>query len=462
MPRGRSKRHATSAKALLVAALASACGPDETSTNPTDVHAEVSERVATVITVHWRTEKPSIGYVEYGATEDLGTTTAMGTEETTEHKLTLVGLEADTVYYYRVVTWDDNAGRSETKSVRTGYLPPRLPEFEVTGNGHDEFVIAPLLGTERSVVIVNPQGKIVWYYDDEQTEYEFYRARLAQDGSGVLYNATEMTPDPVPDSEIVKVSFDGSERTSIPIPYLAHDFVEHADGTIGALVLEDRDVDGMNIRGNRIVEVNPDGNEKEIWTSFDCFDPVEDPGDEIDIGVALGWTFTNALDFAASGGSDGTGVYYVSARNQSSIAHVDRATGACDWIFGSTASSTIEFDLAADVFLHEHQFQVFDNHLLVMDNEGSLRGQESRVLEYEIDFETNVATQVWSYISDPPAYTWVLGEPLRYPNGDTFINWSTAGSMERVTEAGEVVWRLQSNLGAAFGFHALAKTLNAP
>lgn len=469
------RHHAASVAVLSFWALASACGPveEEMSTEPTDVRAEVSEHVTTVINVHWKTEKPSIGYVEYGPTNDLGMTTPMGAEEATSHKQSLVGLEADTVYYYRVVTWDDDAGRSETKSIRTGYLPPRVPEFELTGSGHDEFVIVPLLGSERLVVIINPQGQVVWYYDDQISDLEFYRARLARDGKGVLYNATEMTPNPTPDSEIVRVSFDGSERTSIPIPYLAHDFVEHADGTIGAIVLHDHEVDGMNIRGNRIVEVDPDGNETEIWRSANCFDPVEDPGDEADIGAALGWTFTNALDFAPGGGSDGTGVYYVSSRNLSTIARVDRATGECDWIFGSALASTIEFDSAADVFLHEHQFRVFEKdcpttaefrecRLLVMDNEGSLTPQESRILEYSIDFETGIATQVWSYVSDPPAYTFVLGELERYTNGDTFINWSTAGSMERVTEAGEVVWKLQSDLGAAFGFNSLAKTLQAP
>jgi hypothetical protein len=471
------QRRAASAAALAFAAFVAACGPteEELDTNPTDVGAEVSERVTTVATVHWKTEKPSIGYVEWGLTPDLEMPPPpMGTEEATSHEQILVGLEADTVYYYRVVTWDDDAGRSETKSFRTGYLPPGLPQLELEGTGHDEYVIVPLLGAERYVIIINPQGKIVWYYEDEETEYDHYRARLARDGTGVLYSATEMTPDPVEDSEVVKVSWDGSERTSIPIPKLAHDFVEHADGTIGALVLEDRDVDGMNIRSNRIIEVDPDdGNEREIWTPYNCFDPVEDPGDEPDISQNLGWTFTNALDFVASGGSDGTGVYYVSVRNLSTLARVDRATGVCDWTLGSAPSSTLEFDSAADIFLHEHQFKIFakdcptgaefsECRVLVMDNEGSLRPQESRVLEYSIDFETGVATQVWSYMSDPPAYTWVLGEVERYPNGDTFINWSTAGSMERVSATGEVTWKLRANLGAAFGFNSLAKSLQAP
>jgi hypothetical protein len=152
------QRNAASAAVLLFAALASACGSGGSNTNPTDVHAEVSEHVTTVINVHWKTEKPSVGYVEYGPTEALGMNTPMSTEETTSHKQSLVGLKADTVYYYRVVSWDDDAGRSETKSARTGYLPPGLPAFELAGDGHDEFIVVPLLGADSAVLIINPLG----------------------------------------------------------------------------------------------------------------------------------------------------------------------------------------------------------------------------------------------------------------------------------------------------------------
>jgi hypothetical protein len=442
---------------LAFAALAWACGPTDSSNAPTDVRAEVSEHVATVVNVHWKTEKPSTGYVEYGLTKELGLNTPMSEEASTSHTQPLIGLTQDTVYYYRVVTWNEDAGQSEVKNIRTSYLPRGAPilELSVVG-GHDQYVVTPILGTELGVAIINPEGQVVWYYQDEATEYEHYRARVARDGKGVLYSATEMTPDPVADSEVVRISWDGSERTSIPIPQLAHDFVEHTDGTIGALVLEDRDVDGSNVRGNRIVEVDPEGNLEEIWTMWDCFDPAETPGDEMDIGTGLGWSFTNALDYDSA-----NNVYYVSIRNFSSIAKVNRETRECEWVFGLNAS-TIEFDLLADQFLHQHQFHVFGDRILVMDNEGSLTPQESRILEYELDLEAGVATQVWSYVSDPPVYTWVLGEPLRLPGNDTFINWSTAGQMERVTESGDVTWQIKSNIGAAFGFGALVEDLYDP
>ena len=51
------------------------------------------------------------------------------------------------------------------------------------------------------------------------------------------------------------------------------------------------------------------------------------------------------------------------------------------------------------------------------------------------------------------------GTPNSKLNGDTFINWSVAGQMERVTKDNEVVWKLNSTSGGAFGFNTLAKSL---
>ena len=78
-----------------------------------------------------------------------------------------------------------------------------------------------------------------------------------------------------------------------------------------------------------------------------------------------------------------------------------------------------------------------------MDNDGA-PGDESRVLEYELDVAAKTATQVWSYMANPSVYTFVLGEPIRLADGGTFVNWSTAGQMERLDPAGASVWKLNT------------------
>jgi hypothetical protein len=427
---------------------ACACSDSADPRAPRDVSAEVSEDIATVVKVRWTTDEPTIGYVEYGPTEELGRSTPLPSDESKEHSLDLLGLTADTLYHYRVVTWDgDDAGASEIDTVRTGDLPVGLPRLTVEGTEHDQLTIVPVLGSTTAVLILDAEGNIVWHYRDDR-ELDFYRARLSVDGQSLLYNAASVSGDPADDSELVRVALDGSESSSIAVPLLAHDFVEHDDGTLAAIVVEYRDFEGMSLRGDQIVEVAPDGTQTTVWSAWDCFDPAEWTGDDVEHG----WTFANALDY-----DPGEDAYYLGMRNFSSIAKIARATGECEWVLGSSAS-TFEFASGSARFLHQHQFHVRGDRILVFDNEGSA-GEESRVLEYELDFEAKVATEAWSYVSDPTVHTFVLGEPTRLDDGSTFVNWSSAGQLERVTADGESVWKLNTPAGFAFGFHTLAPSL---
>jgi hypothetical protein len=409
---------------VALALLAAAC-----SDSAWVAEAHVSDQISTVVTVRWTTEQPSIGYVEYGPTREMEFNTPIEADETREHSQVLYGLKPDTEYYFRAVTWDgDDAGASEIGSVRTGNLPVGMPKFTVQGDGHDQFIVAPILGTNTAALILDPDGDIVWYHVPDG-ELDIYRARLSVDGKSLLYNWASVSGDPANDSALVRVALDGSGSSSVDVPLLAHDFVEHEDGTVAAIVVEYRTVET-------------------VWSAWDCFDPAVDRGEALEDG----WTFANALDYDPV-----ENAYYLGMRNFGSITKIDRETGACDWVFG-LAASTIEIPPEAALFFHQHQFDLRGNRILVMDNDG-LPGKVSRVLEYELDFEANRATEVWSYVSDPSVYTFVLGEPTRLDGGDVFINWSAAGQMERVTAAGSASWKLNSGAGVVFGFNTLAKSL---
>ena len=296
-------------------------------------------------------------------------------------------------------------------------------------------------------MIINASGEIVWYHSDDR-KLQFYRARLALDGKSLLYNAANISGAPSEASELVRVSLDGATTSSIPVPLLAHDFVEHPDGTLAAIVVEERDFQGAPLRGDKIVEIATDGTQRTVWSSWDCFDPAVVTGDD----PAMGWTFANALDYDPV-----ADVYYLGMRNFSSIARINRQTRACEWVLGLSAP-TFTFAPGAARFLHQHQFHVRGNRILIMDNDGS-PGNESRVLEYELDMATKVATQVWSYTANPSVYTFVLGEPIRFDDGGTFVNWSAAGQMDRLDPAGNRVWKLNTGAGFVFGFHTLAGSL---
>lgn len=412
------------------------------------LEARVSDDLATVVKVRWTTKKPSKGYILFGPSDELGSQTPIDSESSLEHEALLLGLTADTEYDFKVVLSDeDGEHESELHSVSTGSLPVELPALTVKGKGHDMFTVAPILGSTTAVIIFDPQGNIVWYRIDNR-DLDIYRARLSKQGSSIIYNAASVSGDPADNSEIVRISLDGEEVTSISVPLLAHDFVEHDDGTLAAIAAEYRESNGTELRGNKIVEVSEDGTIETVWTSWDCFDPESDPGDDIEHG----WTFANALDFDPD-----ENAYYLGMRNFSSIAKIDRDSGECLWVLGSTAE-TISFAEGTSPFLHQHQFQVLKDSVLVFDNDGS-PGTESRVIEYQLDMDTLEASEVWSYVSTPSLFTFVLGEPRRLDNGDIFINWSVAGQMERVTADGISKWRVNSDLGYAFGYNTLEDSL---
>ena len=135
---------------------------------------------------------------------------------------------------------------------------------------------------------------------------------------------------------------------------------------------------------------------------------------------------------------------------------VRRRLADCDWVIGE--AGTLAFAAGSATFLHQHQFELEGDRLLVYDNDGSSE-DASRVLEYQVDFAGGTVTEVWSFTATPTVYTPVLGEPMRPSNGDTIIDWSYAGQIQQVTPAGETVWQLNTKAGFPLGYIRLEPTL---
>ena len=418
---------------LVAALLLCGCGEVEI----TDLEAVVSDTIPTVVTVSWTTDEPTLGSVEFGPDESYSMVTSSESGYATEHVAYLVGLPAETPASYRVlVEAEDGATSVANDIVTTGTLSGDLPELTVSGDGHSGFLAVPLIGAFTGPTVIDAQGNLVWYWP-ETRELEVYRVRPSLDGRSMLYNAASVSGDPAEDSEIVRVALDGSEVSSVPISLLAHDFVEHPDGTLAAIVVEYRDVDGETLRGDQIVEVAPDGTQTVVWSAWDCFDPAETEHGEVDFG----WTFANALDYDPV-----EDVYYLGIRNFSSITRIPRSTFECEWVIGDIGAT--QGVTGGTPFMHEHQFQMLDDGLVIFDNDG-LPGMESRAVEYEVDLDAGTVEQVWSYTADPVIYSFVLGDVHRFDGGDTLVTWSTGGQIDRVDPSGELLWRLKTELGYA-------------
>ena len=415
-----------------------------------NVTAEPTD-VGTVIRVAFDTKDEATATVKFGP-EDLRYETP-ATAKGTHHEVLLVGLPALTTAHYQIVVGGD---ADEERTVETGTVDPSFQPLTVTGEGNDRFAGVTMLGSSTRVALLDPEGRYVWNHIDERPGLFSYRMRLLRDGSGVVYNVANVSGEPTSEGTgLVKVPFDGSSETFVALDYMAHDFVELEDGTFAGIAFKEgplpdkcKDVytklGKTALLGNHIVEVAPDGTQTEVWDSWDCFDPCVDVSDTLDDPVPEpGWTFTNALDY-----DEATDSYLVSMRHLSSIASVSRATGECNWVFGSTPSATTV--PTGEVFKHEHQFEYLadQGQMLVFDNDGA--GFVSRVLEYAFDPKKPKAELIWSYQDIP--FSPVLGDVQRIDDGDTMIVWSLAGRLDRVTADGESVWSAITNAGTVFGF----------
>jgi hypothetical protein len=429
-------------------------GDDSSSSNDLvqNVTAELTD-VGTVVRVSFDTKDAETATVKFGP-DDLRYETP-ATAKDTHHEVLLVGLPALTTAHYQIVVGGDT---DEERTVKTGTVDPAaFPPLTISGDGNDLFAGVTMLGNHTAIALLDPEGRYVWTHVDDRPGLYSYRMRLLRDGSGVVYNVANVSGIPTSEGTgLVKVPFDGSSETFVPLDYMAHDFVELDDGTFAGIAFKEgplpdkcKDIylkeKKTSLLGNHIVEVAPDGTQTEVWDSWDCYDPCVDISDTIDDDPTdprePGWTFTNALDY-----DEDTDSYLVSSRHLSTIASVSRATGECNWKFGSAPSETTR--PTGEVFQHEHQFEYWPGHMLVFDNDGA--GLTSRVLEYAFDPTQPTADLVWDY--DTNVFSPVLGDVQRLDTGETMVVESLAGQIERVTADGDSEWKVNTQAGTVFGF----------
>ncbi len=418
---------------LALSALAACDGGEPTPTGPEPVElavtATVSEAMPTVVRVAVESSADVPVRIEFGEGEAFDRSV-----EVVDGEALLVGLPQSTAIRMRATA---EGGTSDVVEATTGFLDG-APTVTLDGEPFGQWIALSLMGdTETWAVLLDPEGRVVWAWRD-RSGLATFRARVARDGSGLVYNRADADPNPA--AALVRVTWEGVE-TVTSIPELAHDFVDRADGSVVTLGYEVRD----SVLANTLVEVAPDGTTSTLWTAWDCLDPVANPGDD----PTHGWTHANALDEDEDG-------WLVGLRNLSTIVKVD-PDGTCPWAIGGTGGTLV---VTGQAFQHQHQFHRQGDRLLVFDNDGA-PSNAARVLDFSLDLDGGTAEQVGSMMADPPVNVFILGDVHRLPDEDLLVAWSTAGAVDRYSPDGTRETRLLADTFGRIGFLDVIEDLDA-
>lgn len=362
--------------------------------------------------------------------------------EGVEHAAMLVGLLPQATEPVTLEVLDgDQVVDTVTTEVVADPAPPQFPVFSRAGGDEDPgWFVASLFGSPQGAAIFSTDGSPLWWSFNEEKGVAITDAQLDLAHQKVRY--LEFTPNPLsPDDSEAGIGrileedpFDGT-TTEIAIAEGHHSFAQLPDGALAWLVSDFREVDGAWVRGDKLVERDAEGNERELWSAWDSFsyDPtIDDDG--------TGWTHANCVTW-----DEATQTYLVSTRNESAIVAVGR-DGQVRWTFGGpTPSFTV---LESRSVLHQHRPRLYDDGatLLIFDNGESV----SQVAEYALDADAGIAVERSRLDLGLLAYS--LGDVQRLANDDLVVTWGTAGALSAVAPDGTERWTLSGDLGAAFGF----------
>ena len=399
-----------------------------------------SEVISTVGTVVWPVvEGATDAYMEFGRDGEPAVK-APAQEVDGEYRAVLFGLKPDNEYQVRaLVEVDDQLHASPDILFHTGYQGAMVPgNMSVTRDPErstDGYFITMLLGADVATVVLDEDYEPVWWYSVDVGDAIVLRSQLSRDRQSMLIQGNEV---------LWRVSIDGETAEELPIAS-HHDFLELADGTIAALVYDERLVDGVDVMGDQLVEYSPTGETRAVWSTFDTFE--YDPAAPVDFPDAhLGWSHANVLRYDPERDQ-----YAVSVRNFHTIVVLDRETGEKLYRIGGDGTDVTTSSGDYDLFYGQHGFQLLPDGIVVYDN-GSPERMSTMVVEYDLDLDTNLAELRSVYQPDPPLYNVAGGDVIRLESGNTLVTWSFLGRIEEVSADGSIVAQLQMPLGGGFGY----------
>lgn len=386
---------------------------------------------------------------------DTETYQISGDAVTADHEMTIVGMRAETTYMMTVTaTFEDGTVLSgDIVQFTTGELPEGAPVVTLTtskdGNAGGITFIGLSGQLDEGVPVywgVDEAGEIVWYLNSTaSTGVPVIRAFEP----GLLYTFFQNSIQALTPSGAIIKSYDLSSSGGYH-----HDARILDNGHIIVLVTESRQIEGEALTGDKIVELDANGDLIWEWSTFDHLDTTRFPGNlsttESRNG-SLDWTHSNALWYIEHDNS-----ILLSVRSQGWVVKIDHSTGDVIWIMGDVGGTDSSYDNNDKFFTLESGEWMTGQHavmvasggeILLYDNRNESNGEMlmSRAVKYRLDESAMTAEQTWEGLATN--YTSSMGDVDELSNGNVLVcaaggrSSSDLNISEMSSDAsGEIIW----------------------
>jgi len=455
--------HCVLLSSLVVLGLSVGCKDPDTAVDDfiQDITIEMSAEISSVVTASWTTREPSLCSVDFGVSGETIGHCCVGHEPSLEHRAVMVGIQPGSDGSLVITAEAEDASyQSDEQFFTTGLLAAQLPSLEVEGDENDRlwegYTLVPLLGDEVSwVTVIDAEGVIVWAYEAGPS---VHRIHIAPDGSGLFYNEHSQNPDadfPDLSESLHHVSWEGEKLLTVrggESPH--HDFLVLDNDrfvTLGNSLLPwDFGEGEVLLQGDTIMEIDREGKHSILWNTFDHMDPDVATSTENQVGPHTGevldWSHGNYLSY-----DEDEGAYLAVLRHLDAVVSVDAGSGELLWSLAEGWGDYQSGD-GEPLLSWPHSVERTDEGLVVFNQTHGGSDECSHSVTIGLDDASGVAERIGEYATDDCRQVEYLGSTHPVPNGNSLVVFSQAGIMDELSPEGELLRRLQTELGWMYGY----------
>ncbi|HEU5073865.1 MAG TPA: hypothetical protein VFU02_06825 [Polyangiaceae bacterium] len=348
------------------------------------------------------------------------------------HREVVLGVPGDTTVSISVVSqvgedlFSTTAVEGTTDAVPASMPVPTVMDYDPERASPERYMLGAVEDTADNIAnnldsyltyqawlyIIDRQGRVVWYYTDPSRNAASGFPRVARDGSYLMVEQSRVGAQ----GRLLKMSLDREYFEAMDLP-IADAFDITDDGSI----LYDEGYSG------ELHELTADGEDRILWH---C-------GSELDLSPNC---YTNTINYNPFEDS-----VLMSFPYSGVVAEIDRQSGELIGYYGNEPDA---WDFAPPLeepptewgFGFQHFPNITPTGTLIVsshmpgyeDFEQTPTANQHAFIEFAIDRENQVLTELWRY-TEGPEWPRARGMAIRLENGNTLGNYGTGGVIREIT-----------------------------